>query len=228
MSQLVIVGVSQIASDLVDCALELGWSVSRVLVDEMPEPGARDLTWDERLTQWRTLGVAPELTPLEDYEPQPGEQLILGPTTPLRYRLVQRLEARHGGALKWARLVHPAASVSRLAQLAEGCFVGAGAVIAPGVRLGEHVFVNRSVSLGHDCRIDSFTRIQPGATLGGLIQVGRAATVGLGARVVERLVLGEQCFVGAASLVKDDVAPLSMVAGVPARHVKTMESMFEP
>lgn len=227
MSQLVIVGISQIASDLVDCALELGWTIAKVLVDDRPEQGDRDLAWDERLTQWHAFGVKPDLVPFGDYRPVSGEQLVLGPTTPLKHRLVQRLESRLGASLPWARLVHPKASVSRMAQLGPGCFVGAGAVIAPGVRLDAHVFVNRSASIGHDTRIGAYSRVQPGAVLGGLITVGRGVSIGQGARVLERLVLGDECSVGAASLVKGDVAPHSLVAGLPARHVRTEPPLFE-
>lgn len=223
--KLVIVGQSHILSDLVDCALERGDEVVRVLIDQPISEGERDLPWAQRLAQWHAAGVRPSVQPLADWQPQDDEALILGPTTPLRHRLVQRLQQAHG-VLRWTRLVHPAAQVSRLAELGEGCFVGAGAVIAAGVRLGRHVFVNRGASIGHDTHLADYARVQPGATLGGLIEVGAGATIGIGATVVERLRIGADAVVAAGAVVISDVAPCSLVAGVPARFRKPLPSLF--
>lgn len=71
-------------------------------------------------------------------------------------------------------------------------------MIGPGARLGEHVFVNRGVTIGHDTHIGSFSRIQPGANLGGLSRIGRGVTVAIGATLLERLVIGNGAFIGAA------------------------------
>lgn len=225
MSRLVIIGLSHILSDLVDCALECGDEVVRVLVDQPISENERDLPWAQRLAQWDAVGVRPRVEPMADWRPADDERLILGPTTPLRHRLVQRVEASHG-ALGWARLIHPRAHVSRLAELGDGCFVGAGAVIAAGARLGHHVFVNRGASIGHDTRLADYARVQPGATLGGLINVGRGATIGIGATVIERLRIGAEAVVAAGSVVTSDVAERTLVAGVPAVFRKQLPRLF--
>lgn len=223
---LVIVGASQIASDIVDAAIECGIEVSRVLIDLPPSGEPRDLAWSERLNQWARHGVRPLVQPLQDYVPIEGETLLLGPTTPLRHRLVEKVEALCGGHPNWATLIHPAARVSRLSEVGQGCFIGAGAVIAPGVKIGQHVFVNRSVSVGHDTWLGNFVRIQPGANLGGLIAVERGVTIGLGACVIERLRVGAESVIAAGALVHKDVEPHSLVAGVPARFVKRLPALF--
>jgi sugar O-acyltransferase (sialic acid O-acetyltransferase NeuD family) len=223
--RLAILGLSHILSDLVDCALERGDEVVRVLVDQPISEGDRDLPWAQRLAQWEAVGVKPRVQALADWQPADDERVILGPTTPLRQRLVRRVEAAHG-TLRWAQLVHPSASVSRLAGLNDGCFVGAGAVIAAGVRLGRHVFVNRCASIGHDCQVGDYARLQPRATLGGLIDVGAGATIGIGATVIERLRIGAESMVAAGALVRSDVAQRTLVAGAPARLMKQLPGPF--
>jgi sugar O-acyltransferase (sialic acid O-acetyltransferase NeuD family) len=221
VSRIVIVGLSQVLSDIVDCALARGDEVVRVLVDEAPDEGPRDLPWAERLAQWRRHGVDPAVQPLSEWQPHEDERVILGPSSPARLNLVARLQARHG-PLRWARLVHPAAQVSRLAELNDGCFIGAGAIVAAGARLGEQVFVNRGASIGHDTRLADGVRLQPRATLAGLVTVGRGCTVGMSATVLERLQVGAHASIAAGALVTRDVAEFSLVAGAPARHVRTL------
>lgn len=219
MSKLVIVGLSHILSDLVDCALERGDDIVRVLVDAPLACGERDLPWEQRLAQWAAHGVGPAVEPFADWRPRDDELLLLGPTTPQRRDLARRVEALHPLA-RWARLVHPAAQVSRLAELGPGCFVGAGAIVAAGARLGAHVFVNRGAAIGHDTRIGDFARIQPRAALGGLVEVGAGATIGMAATVLERLRIGAGAFIAAGAVATVDVADGALVAGSPARFVK--------
>jgi sugar O-acyltransferase (sialic acid O-acetyltransferase NeuD family) len=224
--RIVIVGASQILSDLVDCALECGDDVVRLLVDETPETDPRDVPLAQRLQQWAGHGVRPCVQALAEYEPASGDVLILGPTTPHRHRLAARIDRRWPG-VEWGTLVHPRAQVSRLATLSPGCFVGACAVIGPGARLEAHVFVNRSASIGHDTKLGAYARVQPGATIGGLVDVGRGCTVGIGATVVERLRLGDGSFVAAGAVVLGDVPALTLVAGVPAQPRKTLPAIFD-
>ena len=91
--------------------------------------------------------------------------------------------------------------------------MGANSVIGPGVKLAQHVFVNRGVTIGHDTHIESFSRVQPGCNLGGLSRIGHGVTIAIGATVTERLVIGDRAFIGAAAVVNADVAAESTVIG---------------
>ncbi len=178
--RLVIFGLSNILSDLFDAALACGMAPAKVVIHDPEQTGARDLPVATRLAAVAPLcpGAAPPaLLPLDDFVPEAGEAYLLGPTTPTRARLAELLQDRFG--LEFCTLVHPRAYVSPLASLGPGVFVGANSVIAPGVRLDDHVFVNRSATVGHDTYVGAFTRIQPGAHLGSLSRIGRGVTIGL-------------------------------------------------
>lgn len=219
-ARLVIFGSSNILSDLFDCALANHLDISKIVLHLPEETGPRDKTLQERIAALTPLGQFPVLIPLEQFAPEEGEIYILGPTTPSRAALEKNLKEKY--ALNFTRLIHPTAYVSPLASIDEGVYIGANSVIAPGVILHKHVFVNRSVTIGHDTEIGAFSRVQPGANLGGLSKIGRAVTVGIGATLIERLLVGDEAFIGAGAVVTQDVAAKVLVAGIPAKFKKIL------
>lgn len=218
--KLVIFGLSNILSDLFDCALAQAIGVSKIVIHMPEEQGERDVSLADRLQVFGRYGPPPVVQQLDDFQPAADELYLLGPTTPTRTVLAQELKARHG--LQFCTLVHPTAYVSPLATLGQGVFVGANSVIGPGAALAEHVFVNRGVTIGHDTHIDAFSRIQPGSNLGGLSRIGCGVTVGIGATLLERLVVGDHAFIGAGAVVTADVAANALMLGIPAKFKKSV------
>lgn len=218
--RLVIFGVSNILSDLFDCALANKITLGKIVIDLPEECGERDVSLLARLAALDGVCAAPTVEHLDDFTPEKGELYLLGPTTPTRAALADKLRERFG--LRFHVLVHPSAYVSPLATLAEGVFVGAGSVIGPGARLAEHVFVNRGVTIGHDTHIGAFSRIQPGSNVGGLSRIGSGVTVGIGATLIERLTVGDHAFIGAGSVATSDIPANVLVVGIPARFKKSL------
>ncbi len=209
--KLVIFGISNILSDLFDCAMANGLTIAKI-VSHLPEQaGDRDIRLTDRIAGLRALGENPAVQSLDEFEPDADALNILGPTTPTRAVLARELIERFD--LAFTTLVHPTAYVSPLATLGQGVFIGANSVVGPGARLAEHVFVNRGVTIGHDTQIGPFSRIQPGSNLGGLSRLGHGVTVGIGATLIERLVIGENAFIGAGAVVTGDVAAGTLVIG---------------
>lgn len=58
-------------------------------------------------------------------------------------------------------------------------------------------------------------------TIEGKVEIGRHVIVATGSTILPGSALGEGCAVGAMSLVKRDVEPWTMVAGTPARYIKS-------
>jgi sugar O-acyltransferase (sialic acid O-acetyltransferase NeuD family) len=222
MSRLVIFGLSNMVSDIFDCALARGHEIARIVRNQPERLRPRTKGLAERLVP---LPSVPELLELESFTPGPDEIYVLGTTSPARTGLVDRLHREYG--LSLATLVHPAAHVSPFARLGEGVFVGAAAVIAPGATIGSHVFINRGVTVGHDTVVESFARLQPGCNIGGHVRIGRGTTVGMGANVIEELEIGPGVMIAAGAVVIADVEPEVLVAGVPARVKKALASRAE-
>lgn len=116
-----------------------------------------------------------------------------------------------------APLVHPGARIAATTLVGPGTQVLLGAAVAAAAVLGTQVIVNTSASIDHECRIGDGAHLGPGSILAGEVDVGIDVFVGAGAVVLPRVRLGDGAVVGAGAVVTSDVAPGSVVVGVPAR-----------
>jgi sugar O-acyltransferase (sialic acid O-acetyltransferase NeuD family) len=122
--------------------------------------------------------------------------------------------------LAWVGAVHPAATVHATVSCGAGTVILAGAVVQPDTALGAHVIVNTSAAVDHDCRIGDWVHLAPGCRLAGGVRVEEGALLGIGSAVIPGVTIGAWATVGAGAVVLADVAPGSVVAGVPARVVR--------
>ncbi|MGE5396102.1 MAG: acetyltransferase [Chitinophagales bacterium] len=119
----------------------------------------------------------------------------------------------------FATLIHPSATISPGARMAEGGQVMAGAVIQPGSCIGFNSIVNTRASIDHDCDIGSHVHLAPSVTLSGGVRVGDETHIGTGTVVIQGVKIGRSCLIGAGSLILKDIPPGSIVYGSPARVV---------
>lgn len=116
-----------------------------------------------------------------------------------------RLSQRHGVYIS-ARAVVPA--TTNLPH-------PTGIVIGDGVVLAEHVTIYQNVTLGGARRGDG--------DAGNYPSVGARTTVFAGAVVVGAVSIGEDCVIGANSVVTSDVPPGATAVGAPARVIARKE-----
>lgn len=128
-------------------------------------------------------------------------------------------EAAFWGLDRLVSVVHPLASVSPFSVLDLGCFVAAGAVVAPGAHVGVAGIVNHGAVVDHDVRIGAFCHVAPNATLGGGVTLGQRVLMGAGAVVLPGLYVGDDVVVGAGSVVRQSLLEPGIYVGVPARKL---------
>ena len=116
-------------------------------------------------------------------------------------------------------VIHPRASVSPHARLADGCFVAAQAVIATGVVLELSVIVNHAAVVDHDCTVGAFSHIAPGAVLGGGVRIGSRVLIGSGAVVQPGRSICDGAVIGSGAVVCHDIQQAGTYVGIPARRV---------
>lgn len=116
-------------------------------------------------------------------------------------------------------IIHPKAWVSPSATLADGVFVGAGAVIQAGAKIGKAALINSNATVEHHCEIGAGAHIGPGAVLAGLAMVGEKSMIGAGAVVRDRVEIGKNVTVGAGAAVVQNIPDGITVGGVPAKPI---------
>lgn len=121
--------------------------------------------------------------------------------------------------VRWATVIHKAATVAATSTIGVGAVVLAGAVVGPGAVIGRHVIVNSGAIVEHDVVVGDHVVLAPGAVLGGAAQVCAGAFVGLGARIRDHVRVGPDATVAMGAVVISEVPAGITVAGIPAQSM---------
>lgn len=130
-------------------------------------------------------------------------------------------ETAKGIGFEFPRIIDPTAAVAVDAMIGEGTFIGKKAVVNAGAIIGKLCIVNTGSIIEHDNRIGSFSHIAVGATLCGDVTVGEHCLVGANATVIQGVRVGDNATIGAGSVVLHDIGNHEMVAGVPAKTIRS-------
>lgn len=111
-----------------------------------------------------------------------------------------------------------------------------GIEIHPGAQIGKGFFIDHGngVIIGETTIIGDNVTLYQGVTLGGTGKeqgkrhptLGNNIMVGAGAKILGSCVIGDNCKIGAGSVVLKDVPPDSTVVGVPGRVVRRKNMDF--
>jgi len=126
-----------------------------------------------------------------------------------------------GRALRTATVVDPTCVLPHSVSLGEGCYLNAGSVFGAASVFGAHCMINRGCALGHHLEVADYVAFGPAATVMGDVRIGRGAVIGMNATVKTFLTIGENAVVGAGAVVTHDVPPNTVVAGNPARVLRS-------
>ncbi len=211
MSRLGIFGTSGHAREVCDIALAVGYDVTFI---------ARDQTSADSTVQGGALILEEDVEQMNDAVFAIG----IGDNT-----LREAVASRFGERLRFANLVHPAATLgcgqTERMRRSRGIVVAAGARISSNVDIGDFVVVGANAVLSHDCVIDAFAMVAPGATVLGNVVAGARSWIGAGATIVQGSSIlarriGAGAVIGAGAAVTEDCEPDGVYVGVPARRVR--------
>jgi sugar O-acyltransferase (sialic acid O-acetyltransferase NeuD family) len=118
-------------------------------------------------------------------------------------------------------IIHPASSVAKTATIGDGTLILAGAIVNPGCTIGANCIVNTKASLDHDSEMKPYSSILPGVTTGGNVVIGAFSCICVGTAISHRVTVGEHVFVGAGSVVLDDIPSYVLAYGTPAKVVRS-------
>ena len=112
--------------------------------------------------------------------------------------------------------------------MGRGVFVGGGSVLDPDfaflISIGDDTTISQGVMvLAHDAS----TRLHLGYSRVAPVRIGSRVFIGARAIVLPGVVIGDDAIVAAGSVVRHDVEPGTVVAGVPARVLTTTDAYID-
>ena len=129
---------------------------------------------------------------------------------------VRQTEAQALGEGRLVSVVHPRACVSAFSQMGAGCFVAAGAVVAPLATVGMGVIVNHGAVIDHDADVGAFSHIAQHASVCGNAKLGQRVLIGSGAVVLSSVVLGDDVELSPGSVASGNLLAPGVYSGIPA------------
>lgn len=96
------------------------------------------------------------------------------------------------------------------------------------IRLGNHVTITHGVRfITHDGGVWVFRDRDPDISVYAPIVVGNNVFIGINTIILPGVTIGDDCIIGAGSVVTRDIPSGSVAAGVPARPVRRIEDYWE-
>ncbi len=128
--------------------------------------------------------------------------------------------------------IEPGAIIRDMVEIGDRAVIMMGAILNIGAVVGHDTMIDMGVVLGGRATVGAHCHIGAGAVLAGVVEPPSAKPVvvednvliGANAVVIEGVRIGEGAVVAAGSVVISDVASGTVVAGVPARFIKSKDA----
>jgi sugar O-acyltransferase (sialic acid O-acetyltransferase NeuD family) len=122
---------------------------------------------------------------------------------------------------KFASIVSRRSVISSSAGIEPGSIVFPGATINAGSKIGTCVTIYTGALIDHDCTIANNVEISPRVAMAGSVSVDAGAFLGMNATILPNIAIGAGTIIGAGAVVTRDVAAGDVVAGNPARILRS-------
>lgn len=134
---------------------------------------------------------------------------------------IKNLEAR----------IEPGAIIRDMVKIGKNAVIMMGAVINIGAEIGENTMIDMNAVIGARAKIGKNVHVGAGSVIAGVLEppssvpviIDDGVLIGANAVVLEGVHVGQNAVVAAGSVVIEDVPPGMVVAGVPAKIVKSVD-----
>ena len=154
----------------------------------------------------------------EDYEIEPDDVFVCAEMKPAD-RIRQTSVIRKKGGT-FVNVIHPTANVAPSANLGSGIIVGAFSTISINASIKDDVIIQDQCNVGHDGIIENGSHLYVGVKLCGRNKIGSQSSVFTGVIVYPDVKVGDNCVVGAGSVVNRKVRDAETVLGNPAKKIE--------
>mgnify|MGYP000116350719 CR=1 FL=1 len=127
--------------------------------------------------------------------------------------------------------IEPGAIIRDQVTIGDNAVIMMGAIINIGAEIGEKTMIDMGAILGGRATVGKNCHIGAGTVLAGVIEPPSAdpviveddVVIGANAVILEGIRVGQGAVVAAGAIVIEDVAPYTVVGGVPARVLKQLD-----
>ncbi|TSI04306.1 NeuD/PglB/VioB family sugar acetyltransferase [Lysinibacillus sp. BW-2-10] len=117
---------------------------------------------------------------------------------------------------RFETIIHPTASVSKMAYLGKGNVIFQNVTITSNVKIGNHAIMLPNSVINHDVNIGDYTCIASGVNISGGVVINKSCYLGTNSSIIGNVEIGEFSLIGMGSNVLTDVDRNSVMIGNPA------------
>ncbi len=121
---------------------------------------------------------------------------------------------------RFATVIHPKASVSKLAKIGKNVLIMSGVVITSNAIIEDHVCILPNTVIHHDSVVGAYSLIGSNVTIAGNTIIRSNCYIGSGSSIMNNLEIGENSLVGIGTNVIRNVPSGVKVVGNPASIIK--------
>lgn len=156
----------------------------------------------------------PILGSVETYEIKKNDVFFCALGDPLYREKYARIIEDKGGV--FIPIISREAVVSPNASIGPGAFIGGFSIISDNVTIGKHAIIQSFCNLGHDTIVMDYATLESYVFVGGMAEVGQMTVMHTKSSLIPRRKIGQNCVVGASSVVIKNVEDGCHVMGNPA------------
>lgn len=143
----------------------------------------------------------------------------------IRRKIETRVEDE---GLQLGTAISPTAVIMDEVSIGLGAIITDYVVLTSNIRIGRSFHANLHSYIAHDCVIGDHVTFAPRVNCNGNVHIGNNVYVGTNASIIqgtnsEPLTIGDGAIIGMSAVVTKPVPPNVVVAGNPARVVRTIE-----
>ncbi len=125
---------------------------------------------------------------------------------------------------RFATIVHKTAFVADTAVLEPGTFVMSNCYVGSLARLGYCSLMMANSLVGHNTKVSALCHFSVGSITSSYVNIGLCSDVTLGAKVIEKVKIGDFAVAGAGCLVTKDIPDYEIHIGTPAKFLKKVRN----
>jgi sugar O-acyltransferase (sialic acid O-acetyltransferase NeuD family) len=158
------------------------------------------------------------ITSRKAIEEHPDALILAVPGSPTSYiRRKEFIDSLNISPERFATVIHPNASVSKLATIGRNTLIMAGVVITSNAKIGDNVCILPNSVIHHDSIVDNYSLVGSGVVIAGGTVVQQNCYIGSRSSLINGITVGEFTLVGMGSNVVASIESHSVIVGNPAK-----------